>query len=213
MEVTKYLLTAIAGYLLGSLSISIFISRSVLGRDVRKQGSGNAGATNMARIFGLGIGILTLFGDALKAVLAMYIGEWLLGDMGIAVSGLAVLVGHCFPVFHHFHGGKGVSVGAAIGLMVDWRVLIAIVCAFFIGALLSKKVSVGSVCAAVAITISSLIVGVSTPKMALCIIGMVLVVFQHRENIKRIIKGTEPDFHAAKHLPSIPKQKKKDIQA
>ena len=213
MEVTKYLLTAIAGYLLGSLSISIFISRSVLGRDVRKQGSGNAGATNMARIFGLGIGILTLFGDALKAVLAMYIGEWLLGDMGIAVSGLAVLVGHCFPVFHHFHGGKGVSVGAAIGLMVDWRVLVAITCAFFIGALLSKKVSIGSVCASVAITIFALVFDVSAPKLALCIIGMCLVVFQHRENIKRVIKGTEPDFHPAKHLPSIPKRKKKDIQA
>lgn len=211
MEVTKYLLTIIGGYLLGSLSTSIFMSRSVLGGDVRKRGSGNAGATNMARIYGMGAGVLTLLGDALKAAAAMYIGHRLLGDVGIAAGGLAVLLGHCFPIFHHFHGGKGVSVGAAIGLAVDWRVFLAIVCAFLVGALLTRKVSIGSICAAVTVSVAALAVGVSTPKLVLCLCGMVLVVFQHRENIKRIMKGTEPDFKAAKHLPEIRKSRKKDM--
>ena len=209
MEVTKYLLIILGSYLLGSLSISIFMSR-LMGGDVRKRGSGNAGATNMARIYGLAAGIATLFGDALKAVLAMFLGWKLLGDAGIAASGLAVLVGHCFPVFHHFHGGKGVSVGAAVGLMVDWRVFLAIVCAFFIGALLTRKVSVGSVSAAVCVTVSALAVGVGPEKMLLCVCGMVLVIFQHRENIKRLLRGTEPDFKAAHRIPKIRGRKKKD---
>lgn len=214
MTVTiKYLLTIICGYLLGSLSTSIFMSRSVLGGDVRKQGSGNAGATNMARIYGLVPGILTLLGDALKAFTAMYIGKLLLGDAGIAAGGLAVLLGHCFPVFHHFRGGKGVSVGAAIGLMVDWRVFVAIVCAFFIGALLTKKVSVGSVCAAVSISIAALVFDVSAPKLVLCLVGMAVVVFQHRENIKRLINGREPDFKAARPcITEIMRKKKKSYK-
>ena len=177
MELLKFLFVLLGGYLLGSLSTSIFMSRTILGGDVRKKGSGNAGATNMARIYGMGAGVLTLLGDVLKAALAMWLGWKLLGDWGIAAAGFTVLLGHCFPVFHHFHGGKGVSVGAAIGLAVDWRVFLAIVCAFFIGALLTRKVSVGSICAAVSISIAAAVVGVSTPKMLLCVAGMCLVVF------------------------------------
>ena len=212
MEIGKYLITIVAGYLLGSLSISIFMSRTLWGSDVRKRGSGNAGATNMARVFGFSAGILTFVGDALKAGAAMFIGSRLLGDAGIAAGGIAALVGHCFPAFHHFHGGKGVSVGAALGLGVDWRVFAAIVCAFFIGALLTKKVSVGSICAALTITVSSLVFGIHGPKLFLCVCGMCLVVFQHRENIRRLINCTEPDFKAAKNLPTIRKGKKNDVQ-
>ncbi len=209
--IVKYLLTIICGYLLGSLSTSIFISKSVLGGDVRRQGSGNAGATNMARIYGLVPGVLTLLGDALKAFIAMFIGKYLLGDAGIAAGGIAVLLGHCFPVFHRFHGGKGVSVGVAIAIMVDWRVFVSALCAFLAGALLTKKVSVGSLCAAGAISIAALAFGVSTPKLALCVCGMVIVVFQHRGNIKRLINGTEPNFKAAKsHIPETLRDKKRD---
>ncbi len=213
MEALKYLLVVVGGYLLGSLSTAIFMSRSLLGGDVRKKGSGNAGATNMARVYGFKAGLLTLAGDVLKAAAAMLIGWLLLGDRGIAAGGIAVLLGHCFPVFHHFHGGKGVSIGAAIGLAVDWRVFLAIVCAFFVGALLTKKVSVGSISAAVMITVAALVVGVSTPKLVLCVCGMCLVVFQHRENIRRLIKGTEPDFKAAKNLPPLGKKKKDSAES
>lgn len=198
MDIYKYILVASAGYLLGSLSMSIILSRAVLGEDVRRKGSGNAGATNMARVYGLKAGALTLGGDVLKASLSMLIGWLLLGDVGLALGGIASLVGHCFPVYYNFRGGKGVSVGAAVALAIDWRVFLSIVLVFALAAFLSKKVSLGSVCAAVAISITSLIFQVSTPKLILAVFGMLLVVFQHRENIKRLINGTEPDFKPAK---------------
>ncbi len=198
MNVMKYLLVLVAGYLLGSVSVSVLLSRGVLGGDVRSRGSGNAGATNMARVYGMKAGVLTLAGDMLKALLAMGLGTWLLGDLGLCLGGIACIVGHCFPVFHQFKGGKGISVGAAIGLAIDWRVFLFIIAVFLIASFLSKKVSLGSVCAAIAITIASLIFHVSTPKLILAVFGMVLAVFQHRENIKRLIQGTEKDFKAAR---------------
>lgn len=198
MEIVKYLVTVLAGYLLGSISVSILLSRDVMGGDVRREGSGNAGATNMARVYGLKAGILTLAGDVVKSVLSILLGWWLLGDAGIAAGGIACLLGHCFPVYYSFKGGKGVSVGAAIAFAVDRRVFLIVVGAFAIGALLSKKVSLGSLSAAVTISIAAALFGVSTPRMILAIATMAIVLFQHRENIKRLLKGTEPNFKAAK---------------
>ena len=197
MEVLKYAAVAAAGYLLGSMSASILLSRTAWGSDVRNKGSGNAGATNMARVFGLGAGLLTLGCDMLKAVLATWLGSFLLGDVGLALGGICCMIGHCFPVFHHFKGGKGISVGAALGLMIDWRVFVFIIATFLIVAFLSKKVSLGSIAASLGITVSALIFHVSTPKLALAIIAMCLAIFQHRGNIKRLLNGTEPDFKAA----------------
>ena len=198
MIILKYISVLLLSYLMGSVSFSILMSKLFLGGDVRKKGSGNAGATNMARVYGMKAGVFTLLGDMLKAVISMVVGWILLGDNGIAVGGLACLIGHCFPVLHGFHGGKGVSVGAAIALAVDWRVFLVVVAAFLLAALLSRKVSLGSVCGAVAITVAAFIFHVSTPRLILSIIGMIIVIFQHRENLSRLIKGTEPDFRAAK---------------
>ncbi len=198
MIILKYISVLLLSYLMGSVSFSILMSKLFLGGDVRKKGSGNAGATNMARVYGMKAGVFTLLGDMLKAVISMVVGWILLGDNGIAVGGLACLIGHCFPVLHGFHGGKGVSVGAAIALAVDWRVFLVVVAAFLLAALLSRKVSLGSVCGAVAITVAAFIFHVSTPRLILSIIGMIIVIFQHRENLSRLIKGTEPDFKAAK---------------
>ncbi len=203
----KFLLTAVVGYLLGSISFSIWISR-LLGRDIRKSGSGNAGATNMARTFGWGAGVLTLVGDMVKAAVAMLVGYFMLGgglgdpgvfgDWGLMVGGVAVLLGHCFPFMHEFHGGKGVAVGGITSLMVHPYVGCAVFGSFLVFALLSKKVSLGSICGALAITVAALLVHVSLPRLLLSIIAMCVVIFQHRENIKRLIAGTEPDFHAKK---------------
>jgi len=198
MIILKYISVLLLSYLMGSVSFSILMSKLFLGGDVRKKGSGNAGATNMARVYGMKAGVFTLLGDMLKAVISMAVGWILLGDNGIAVGGLACLIGHCFPVLHGFHGGKGVSVGAAIALAVDWRVFLVVVAAFLLAALLSRKVSLGSVCGSVAITVAALIFHVSTPRLILSIMGMIIVIFQHRENLSRLIKGTEPDFKAAK---------------
>lgn len=188
----------IGSYLLGSLSLSIIVSSKLFGGDIRGMGSGNAGATNMARVYGLGAGFLTLGCDMLKAILATWLGSLLLGDAGLALGGICCMVGHCFPVFHGFKGGKGISAGAAIGLMIDWRVFVTIIAVFLIVAFLSRKVSLGSIAASVAITAASLIFAVSTPKLVLAIVAMCLAVFQHRGNISRLLKGTEPDFKPAK---------------
>jgi glycerol-3-phosphate acyltransferase PlsY len=205
MELWKILLIAIVSYLLGSVSASIFLSRTALGGDVRGKGSGNAGATNMARVYGLGAGFLTLACDMLKALLATWLGYMLLQDAGLAVGGVFAMLGHCFPVFHGFKGGKGISVGAALGLAIDWRVFVSIIVVFLIVAFLSKKVSLGSLCASIGIVVASAVFAVSTPRLVLAVTAMCLAVFQHRANILRLIQGTEPDFKAAR-----PKTKTKE---
>lgn len=196
--ILKCLACFLVSYVIGSLSLSIIVSGGLFGKDIRSMGSGNAGATNMARVFGWGAGILTLAGDAAKAVICMVLANLWIGDVGLALAGMGCILGHCYPVLHDFKGGKGVSVGGALGFAIDWRVGLCVVGAFLLGALLSKKVSVGSICGALAITISSLIFAVSTPKLILAIFGMTLVIFRHRANIQRLIAGTEPDFKAGK---------------
>lgn len=197
MDIVKLLITIVIGYLLGSLSSSVLLSIKAWGGDVRKKGSGNAGATNMARVYGWAAGILTLACDMAKAGLSVWIGWKLLGDWGLAAGGMACMVGHCFPVFHHFKGGKGISVGAILGLAIDWRVFLTIVAVFLIVALLTKKVSAGSVAAAVALPVAAILFRVETPLLVLAIFSSCIAVFQHRGNIKRLINGTEPDFKAA----------------
>lgn len=198
MRFLMYFIVAAAAYFIGSFSPSIFLSKHFLGGDVRREGSGNAGATNMARVFGMGMGVVTLLGDMLKALFAVWLGWKLLGQWGIFVSGAACLTGHCFPVLHHFKGGKGVSVGAALALAIDWRVLAIIAAVFLLGALISRKVSVGSVLAALSIVGAAIYVGADLPCLLLSIFGMVLVTLRHHENIVRVFKGTEPDFKAGR---------------
>jgi len=197
MIIGKLLMILVLGYLLGSLSSSILLSRNAWGGDVRKKGSGNAGATNMARVYGWTAGVLTLVCDMAKAAISVWIGWKLLGDWGLAAGGIACMLGHCFPVFHEFKGGKGISVGAALGLAIDWRVFVTIVVVFLIVALLTKKVSAGSVAAALAIAVSAILFGVGTPKIILAIVAACIAIFQHRGNLKRLAEGTEPDFKAA----------------
>ena len=198
MTYLYWILVPVIGYLLGSLSFSIIISCLFLGRDIRRHGSGNAGATNMTRVFGWVAGVATLTFDVLKAVAAMLIGRRLLGDAGVCLGGMAVMVGHCFPLFHHFKGGKEIATGAAIGFMIDWRVGTSIVAAFLIGALISKKVSVGSITAALTIVPSTWIFAPRPSMIALSVFACVLAITRHSENIKRLRAGTEPDFRAGK---------------
>ena len=185
METLEFILVIIAAYVMGSLSISIFMSSRVLGRDIRRAGSGNAGATNMARVYGMSAGVLTLGGDMCKTAAAMLLGYLVLGDRGMAAAGMACMAGHCYPLLHGFKGGKGVSAGATIAV-------------FAIAALCSKKVSFGSICAALSLPVWALVLELSQPRCALAIVGMCLVVIRHRENIKRLINGTEPDFKPGK---------------
>ena len=196
MDFIIYILLALGSYLIGCVSLSIILSKNIFGGDVRGMGSGNAGATNMARSFGMSAGVLTLLADALKAVIAMVVGNLLCGDLGLAIAGTCSLIGHCYPVFYGFKGGKGVSVGAAIAFAIDWKVGIFVCVCFAVVAALTKRVSPSSICAAIGIVIAGLIFKVSTPELVMSIIGCVLVVYRHKENIKRLIAGTEPEFKA-----------------
>ncbi len=194
MIILKYILTAVCAYFLGSVSVSILLSRGVMNADVRAHGSGNAGATNMARVFGLRMGAVTLAGDMLKAALAMLLGFALLGEKGMCVAGALCLVGHCYPALHEFRGGKGVSVGTAVFLAADWRVLAVAVVFFALAAFLSRKVSLGSLAAAVSGFAAAAYIALPLPRLLLVAFTMLLVILRHRENIIRLARGTEPDF-------------------
>lgn len=203
MEIFKYVVTAVCGYLLGSISFSIAISSLVLGGDVREKGSGNAGATNMARVFGMRAGLFTFLGDATKSGVAMLIGWLLLGEGGLAVGALACLLGHCFPIYYNLKGGKGVSAGAAVALAIDWRVFLIALALFSIAVILSKKVSLGSIAAAVGVAVSAPLLQLSDERIFIAIAAALLIIIQHRGNIKRLINNTEPDFHPAKAKKKI----------
>ena len=194
----KIILIALIAYLLGSFCASIPLSRHCCGGDVRLYGSGNAGATNMARVYGLKAGLATLLLDMLKTVAAMLLGEYFLGGAGKAVAGAFCIIGHCFPLYFGFRGGKGVSVGAALGLMTGLPVLGIIMAVFFATAAISRKVSLGSVTAAVSLPLASWLTLEGEEIIIMNVFSAALVVFMHRGNISRLIKGTEPDFHPKK---------------
>ena len=196
MDFLVYVLLAVGSYLLGCVSLSIIVSKKIFGADVRGMGSGNAGATNMARSFGMSAGIVTLLADASKAVIAMIAGKLLLGDLGLAIGGTASILGHCFPVFYGFKGGKGVSVGAAIAFAIDWKVGLFVLLCFAVVAVFTRRVSPSSIAACVGIVVASLLFHVSTPKLVMAVFGAILVIYRHKENIKRLIAGTEPEFKA-----------------
>jgi len=196
MEFLKYILLAVGCYLLGSVSFSIIMSR-MLGGDVRTKGSGNAGATNMARVYGMLPGVLTLVLDALKAVVCIAVGEKLLGGWGFTVAGAACIFGHCFPVYYGFRGGKGVSVGCGIAFMVGPKVFAGVMLVFIVLVLVSRKVSLGSVFASASIWLFAPLFDAGIYAIVLGLIGASLIIVQHRGNIKRLLNGTEPDFKPA----------------
>ncbi len=195
----RIVLSLVGGYLLGSVSVAIVLTRRK-GGDVRDQGSGNAGATNVARVYGIWVGLATLVGDGVKTALAMLVlGRFLAGMPGMVAAAFGCLLGHCFPLYFGFRGGKAVSVGAAIGLCLDWRLFLILLGVFLILAFSTKRVSVGSMAAAVAFPIGMLILG-GFPWYSLilgCFIT-VFVIFMHRENVKRLLKGKEPVFKLGK---------------
>jgi glycerol-3-phosphate acyltransferase PlsY len=190
-----YLISAGAGYLLGSFNVGVLLSKYAYHDDVRNHGSGNAGATNMARTFGLKAGALTLGGDMLKGVTSMWLGLKLAGKPGLALAGASCVAGHCWPVYYGFKGGKGVAVGAAVALMIDPRVFLSALGVFAAAAFGSKKVSVGSLSAAVTLPAFAALYKVGTAKTLLAFFAASVVTAEHIPNIKRLIAHTEPNFH------------------
>lgn len=196
----NYVFAFIAAYLLGSVSIGILLGKRKYKTDVRLKGSGNAGATNVARVFGLNAGLITFLGDAVKTFIALYIGSLLAGDMGVVVSGIGCLIGHCWPVFFGFKGGKGVTVSAATSLWLDWRIFLILVATFFLVYLICKIVSLCSIVAAVMYPLAMLVLGGYNPVFFILSVFVTLYVcFMHRSNIKRLLNGTESKFKPKKN--------------
>ena len=195
--VLKYILSAVIGYLLCSISFAVLITKGLLKKDVRDMGSGNAGATNVARVFGMWVGVATFVGDVVKTAAAMTIGKWLGGEIGMCAAAAGCMIGHCRPIFYNFKGGKGVSVGGAIAAVIDLRLIAMLVVVFFLVALTTRIVSLASITVAICLPLFLLVLGYNSPAMIILgIFAAATVVLMHMPNIKRLIAGTEPKFKA-----------------
>lgn len=204
----EYIIIAIIAYLIGSINFSILISKKKAGYDIRQKGSGNAGTTNMLRNLGKKYAAITLICDVLKGVVAIgiviIVGN-ILGDTNkallVQIAGVAVVIGHTFPIFFGFKGGKGVATSLGILLMTNWQLgLICLVFALVLMAL-TRVVSMGSIAAAILYPVLTLFVGgghyivessgLGNGYFIYSVILAIIVIFNHRENIKRILSGTE----------------------
>jgi len=190
------IITVLAGYLLGNLNGAVYMSR-LMGDDVRTHGSGNAGLTNFIRNYGAGRSVLVIVIDASKAVVACLLGGILLGkyigfESGAALGGAAVMLGHVFPVFLGFRGGKGILSGLFVAIMVDWRVAMLILAVFAVAYFATQYVSLGSVLAAVTFGLGFIILHNENLTVMLCGVFMsALATFMHWRNILRLVKGQE----------------------
>ncbi len=195
---------AAAAYLIGSVNFSIILSKLIAGKDIRESGSGNAGATNMLRTYGKKMGALTLLLDVLKGVVTVWLVKELSDSITFAYfAGLLVILGHNFPVYFGFKGGKGVATSLGVVFVLDWKVgLIVAVIAILIMAL-TRYVSLGSICGGALFIIiefvKALITGDISAVRLICtvLIGGLLIV-RHHANIKRLLNGTENKLGAAK---------------
>ena len=187
----------LVGYLLGNLNGAVCISKLVAHEDVRDQGSGNAGLTNFVRNYGAASSVFVILIDGGKALLACLVGGWLLAPHGmyaegLAIGGLAVMLGHDFPALLGFRGGKGILSGAVIAFTLDWRVGLIGLAVFLVAYLLTQYVSLGSVLAALSFSVAFAVLRFGEPVVALCGVAMgLLAVFMHRSNIVRLIQGKE----------------------
>ena len=204
---TSIIIVAIISYLIGSIMFSVIFTKKIAGFDVRTRGSGNAGSTNVLRTAGKKVAIITLICDILKGVVAVLIG-YIVGkltkasvetsQMLILTAGVMVVLGHTFPIFFKFKGGKGVATSLGVLLMINWKIgLICLVFALLIMAV-SRMVSLGSISAAILFPVLCIFINenylIKSNHFGYILFGIILcllVVFNHRSNLKRIFNGKE----------------------
>ncbi len=194
----SFVLPSIIAYLLGSISFSIIITWLFSKKDIRDFGSGNAGGTNVIRSVGKFAGISTMVLDILKCVVAVLIAKYLLpgGQNAIAMSlaGLFCILGHIFPIYFSFKGGKGIAAGAGMILVLDYRIFIILMAIFFLSIFITKFVSLSSILGAISFPIATFIFAKPENQLILTINALIvasLVIFMHHKNIKKILNGTE----------------------
>lgn len=201
-------MAALGGYLLGSINSAILLCRAVYGQDVRELGSGNAGMTNVARNFGKRVAALTLMGDLLKGVLAVFLGWCVVRFLptgmdplyGKYIGGIFAIVGHMLPLYFGFKGGKGVATSGGVILAIQPVLFLALISIFLVIFAISKMVSLASI---IGISLYPVVTLLwcwlfSKPALVFCTASAAilagLVVYMHRENIGRIRSGTEYRF-------------------
>jgi acyl phosphate:glycerol-3-phosphate acyltransferase len=181
----------VCSYLLGSIPVGLILSK-LKGRDPRKAGSGNIGATNVMRTAGKTMGIVTLLGDAAKGFIPVLLARWF--DMPtecIAAIGLAAFIGHLFPVYLRFRGGKGIATALGIFFALDYRAILIAIIVFVILLLIKGYVSLGSLVGAVLVPPILLLFGAPAAYVVMSVIIAVFTTFKHRDNIRRLRTGTE----------------------
>lgn len=205
------IITALLSYLWGSLNSAIIAVRLIKGEDIREKGSGNAGLTNVIRVYGKGLGVVTLLGDLFKGVIAVLLARYIVTNVvGVTffggdkifigyIAGLFTIIGHMFPLYYGFHGGKGVLLAATTLIAMDPLTCVVSLAVFFVLIGITKYVSVGSICAAITYPVFTLIYqsiradefpGHIANFAIAAIIGF-MIVYMHKPNIERLKAGTE----------------------
>ena len=201
MELLKYLIIAVAGYLLGNFNTGLVVSKLQAGIDIRRHGSGNAGATNMLRVLGSQSALFTLIGDVVKGLAAIAVGHWLAGFPGGMVGATAAIAGHCWPVFFSFQGGKGVATTAGALLCLFPAAGLLCLAVFLVIFLATRLVSLGSVMAALFGAVFVCAAHWGDPLICCAAALWAAIIFvRHHANLKRLWNGTESklDFSSFK---------------
>ncbi|MGI5928194.1 glycerol-3-phosphate acyltransferase [Pseudoflavonifractor sp.] len=198
------LVVAVVAYFCGCFNGAVIVSKYILRDDVRKHGSGNAGLTNFYRTFGGPLTLVVILTDVLKAIVAVWVGilvakYFVLDDalviaLGKYWAGTFCLIGHMFPCMFQFKGGKGILSGGTIAIMMDWRVALVVWGGFLVLAIITKWVSLGSCWAGLSFPFVSWFVYQDVVILLLAIVCGGLILWKHRGNIKRILKGEESKF-------------------
>lgn len=220
MSYIAFILIAIVSYLLGSLNFGVILSNHVKKDDVRNHGSGNAGTTNMLRNYGKGIALMTIIGDMLKVFIAIAVAflivrytPALLGNTGEislqsldanmfikSLAGFFCVLGHIFPCYFRFKGGKGVATAGGMVFAIDWRIALILLAVFIIIVAVTKYVSLGSIIMAILYPVFIFIFHRSIVLTVIAAVFTVVVIAAHKENIKKLIHHTESkiDFKSKK---------------
>jgi len=198
MDALLFLFVLIAIYLIAAIPTGVVLSRLMGSDDVRQKGSGNIGATNVYRVAGKWAGILTLAGDILKGFLPLLAYKsWLVPTpTQLGVASCIAIIGHCYPVYLKFQGGKGIATALGIFLVLSPKAVLGALIIFIIAVGTTRYVSLGSVLAILAAPVLILVLNHPQPIFLATLFIAILVTWRHRENIRRLLDGTENRFKA-----------------
>ena len=186
-----------AAYLIGAIPTGLLLTRLLGGEDIRKAGSGNIGATNVYRVAGRKLGLITLLGDCLKGVIPVVVAQQLFHISGgsLALVAMAAFIGHCFPVYLGFKGGKGVATALGIFLVLSPLSILGALIVFILILWKWRYISLASISAAAIIPFLVLAVSQSFSLFGATLVIALLVIWRHRANIERLRSGTENKFN------------------